>query len=1282
MKRARQYRHRGSKHRIGREKLVHHRRLRLEPLEDRRLLTTSVPGLVSHWNFDEGPDWHDDPFQAVSTATVAHDSVGGNHAALTNMNANAWRTGQQFTSMGFQGAGDYLSTTTDLNAVLGGSASLAFWLNTIEMGDVTADVSPGVVGDNDARWGWIHITGRIGMSIAGTVVAQTDVSVNGGDWHFIVFTRDATTGHGQVYVDGRLSGSGVGPTGTLTTTLNGIGTNGDNFFEGRLDQLYLFDRVIDQATIDMLMDNHAPKTWDVETEGVSGRTFSTESLFFSAFDPEHDSLSIVSFTAPAHGTAVDNGDGTFDYTSAPGYVGSDSFEVVVEDGRGGFSRASVLLEILPDEIPLQFTAEYVNVQELTAGGFPIAFPSFASVARAIDWDNDGLNDLLVGGGNYVWLYHNSGTAQVPSFDAGVKVMGGGNPIYFFAYSPFHNSLAPIALADMTGDGVMDLIAESYYGLRVYPNTAAAGQEPVYGTYHFVRDVDGNAFDLADKRFDLGDWNGDGLPDLVVGTYDADMQVFLNVGTAAVPVFESAGTTIRSEAYNVYPRLMDITHNGVADLIRGINWGSVLYWTDPSRYGGVLDDCPGGVFTFTDVSGAQVDMRSLTKGAIVDFADFNGDGVLDMLLGGHNVAQSVYIAYGQVSSTADFIARIESVYDAHPDDLGVALEADNQQLLDEVEVATQGIINLMEVAPLSVREQMYGELAAHVAKYAFLQLQELDTDAYHHVPSLVAQNIMLLHRILPDTPTHRQNVADVFGMAGLWREIYLEFGLVVGDNMQCSVGQLESLQAFLRTHPRPSYPDSLITVDQFFGDGRDGIVDIFEGGKNVFGTATGTAADAWPADLTRIIPAVRSGATTTGDIFTFVVGHETTHSLDAYVRGRANTDLNRRWGQSLVLAGGPDVVAGADGWIDWTATQDHFTQSGYWNSASETWDDAWDAYWATGPGAPLRDLNFMRGDIGWFLDNSQESLATQANQHWADSEGRIIGAIDRFRRGYAPNITEVMTFLDFISVGMNRIPMFDIDTASGSATWQIDYADVERDHQGHITRLQMAGRDYVFYVDTQGVYVNVITNVVVAEDDHVAVVSHLGDFINPFLFLDVGLNNPVKHVIRRQRIGIALVGFQFRGGRLGKTVGRDDFSIAVDVTCQLIYHCFRYVGKNSQPAGHISVESAIAHRKLRLVASGKQQMAEFIGKRHQDSPSDSSLEVFLGDVSRHSAEMFFKVIQVSAEQSFYRHRFSLNSQIISKSFRVGDAVLGRVLRRHEYAEDIFGSEGLRRYSRGN
>ena len=62
-------------------------------------------------------------------------------------------------------------------------------------------------------------------------------------------------------------------------------------------------------------------------------------------DPNGDTLTVVSVTAPAHGTASANGDGSVGYSPAANYNGSDSFSYTVSDGRGGTSTANVSVTI-------------------------------------------------------------------------------------------------------------------------------------------------------------------------------------------------------------------------------------------------------------------------------------------------------------------------------------------------------------------------------------------------------------------------------------------------------------------------------------------------------------------------------------------------------------------------------------------------------------------------------------------------------------------------------------------------------------------------------------------------------------------------------------------------------------------------------------------------------------------------------------------------------------------------------------------------------------------------
>ena len=52
-------------------------------------------------------------------------------------------------------------------------------------------------------------------------------------------------------------------------------------------------------------------------------------------DLDGDTLAVSSVTAPAHGNAVINPDGTITYTPAANYNGADSFSYTIGDGNGG-----------------------------------------------------------------------------------------------------------------------------------------------------------------------------------------------------------------------------------------------------------------------------------------------------------------------------------------------------------------------------------------------------------------------------------------------------------------------------------------------------------------------------------------------------------------------------------------------------------------------------------------------------------------------------------------------------------------------------------------------------------------------------------------------------------------------------------------------------------------------------------------------------------------------------------------------------------------------------------
>ena len=396
-------------------------------------------------------------------------------------------------------------------------------------------------------------------------------------------------------------------------------------------------------------------------------------------------------------------------------------------------------------------------------------------------------------------------------------------------------------------------------------------------------------------------------------------------------------------------------------------------------------------------------------------------------------------------------------------------------------ATLDLVSMLENGSPALRGALYQALVEHIGRYPFLRRQKLDTNRFHHVPGIALQYGVLLTYARPQTPRHRAEAADILGLTGTARTMYLEQGLLLGDNSTLDEAQLGTVRDMLRHHPRAIFPDAVLTFDQLFGDGRGGFVWTPNSAKNTFGCRVGMANE-WARDLTDAIEEDGGKGSASGDYFTFVMGHEVTHSMDGYVRSRANQDLARRWGLMLCRAAGPDIVPGGNGWIDWDATREHWKQKGLFNPPGQSWDDAWEAYWGKGPGSKFRHTSFMRGGIDWFLHAPQESLATQANHHWANGPGRLTAALARFRRAEATgnlpekaNMTEVVTFIDFLSAGMNRVVLPKTTTVQAPiprVDWTLHLADLERDDQGRITQIVVDGKTYVLKLDPDGAVIAV------------------------------------------------------------------------------------------------------------------------------------------------------------------------------------------------------------------
>ena len=178
-----------------------------------------------------------------------------------------------------------------------------------------------------------------------------------------------------------------------------------------------------------------------------------------------------------------------------------------------------------------------------------------------DWNNDGVTDLLIGGG-YGWprIVINDGTNERPAYREPAPILSEGKPIrilrddLLFSRN-WHNMGYPYPVfVDWDGDGLPDLMLPNETNRIVWYRNIGSLPEPAFGPMQIL-EVDGypdspearaHAGRLADDKTlpnhpypddttspfwwrtgaAFGDWNGDGLMDLITHGTDRKATLFV------------------------------------------------------------------------------------------------------------------------------------------------------------------------------------------------------------------------------------------------------------------------------------------------------------------------------------------------------------------------------------------------------------------------------------------------------------------------------------------------------------------------------------------------------------------------------------------------------------------------------------------------------------------------------------------------------------------------------------------------------------------------------------
>ncbi|WP_415897326.1 DUF6701 domain-containing protein [Neptuniibacter sp. QD57_21] len=234
----------------------------LETLDD-----TPIPDPEIEFRMDE--------LQWQGNANEVVDNTGNNHDGQAQGGAITVSDGAVCRSGSFDGADDFVEAI-DLSA-LRGTASLSFWIKTNQLGSSTDYLAPGVTGieisgsTDDIFWGWLDLSGNIGISIGDDSTSKSSSSINDGTWRHVVLTRDANTGAYQIFIDGALNATGTIASGIISNTFNSIGRIEDNggspeYFSGQLDEVLVYDQVLTQTHVTQIYTNQlAGNNWDGST---------------------------------------------------------------------------------------------------------------------------------------------------------------------------------------------------------------------------------------------------------------------------------------------------------------------------------------------------------------------------------------------------------------------------------------------------------------------------------------------------------------------------------------------------------------------------------------------------------------------------------------------------------------------------------------------------------------------------------------------------------------------------------------------------------------------------------------------------------------------------------------------------------------------------------------------------------------------------------------------------------------------------------------------------------
>ncbi|MCD6229962.1 MAG: DUF2341 domain-containing protein, partial [Candidatus Diapherotrites archaeon] len=203
-------------------------------------------GLVGSWHFSEG------------SGTKAADSSGnGNDGTLTN--GPVWSTGKFGGGLEFDGADDYIVAGNDGSLDAAGEITVEAWVKFEDLTNSYYVVVDKRGGAGVYEFYWEKASTNLRFSLGGVAISSTEFTPELGQWyHIVALGVVGQSGKGKMYVNGAdvtLDAGGVpSPVTGGNFTIGAYGGGAGEFFNGTIDEVKIYNRVLSQAEIQERFD--------------------------------------------------------------------------------------------------------------------------------------------------------------------------------------------------------------------------------------------------------------------------------------------------------------------------------------------------------------------------------------------------------------------------------------------------------------------------------------------------------------------------------------------------------------------------------------------------------------------------------------------------------------------------------------------------------------------------------------------------------------------------------------------------------------------------------------------------------------------------------------------------------------------------------------------------------------------------------------------------------------------------------------------------------------------